>query len=156
MIGETYSFVHQRKGEFVGTLIAVEAAADEPLSRVRIRTGPDSGQAHLAHCRTRTAEGAKVTPGWSEKLLRPSLISRFAGRVIVPTGLNLAMSHGRPVQDAAPAANGRGSGRSGVVRLNMPRSPFADSQTTIPSNRATSSCSTARFVETNLGSSRFG
>jgi len=74
-VGGIYRIVHSRKGEFIAEVLGWEQdSTGEVMLRVRIPTGPDSGQQRLANVHIRDAEGKKTTPEFSEKLLLKSLI----------------------------------------------------------------------------------
>lgn len=72
--GKDYRITHLRKGEFVAVVLGTERHEDkELLLDVMIPTGNESGQGQLANGFV-IIGGKKQRPGWSQKLLRRSLI----------------------------------------------------------------------------------
>lgn len=75
--GATYMIRHQRKGEFVATVLGVEPTKpgdpDKEFIRVEIDTSEQSPYMWMANSKIRI-DGRKTTPLVTQKLLRPSLI----------------------------------------------------------------------------------
>ena len=76
--GKKYRFTHKRKGQFVGQLTAkvMGDASDLILWKVLIDTSRGSGQERLANAMTRDENGVKGLPRWTEKLIRPQLVTK--------------------------------------------------------------------------------
>lgn len=75
--GVVYTFEHKRKGKFSGEFLDYSGG----LVRVRINTSIGSGNEWLAHAKIIRADGQKLQPDWSEKLIRSELIKSVHKRL---------------------------------------------------------------------------